>query len=171
MKRAQPLTLWWGIVLLAGGLALAGCLWSWSAWRAAHQETADRLEAYVRYESLTGRQPVIAAATKVYAGYLQVSASEDEALHHLLTTVERVATSTGVQLASLAPRPSQRTADAAIFAVELDCTATAEALAQFLHTIAGEPALLRVERFRINPAPQTPNALQAQLLVTYTQVL
>ena len=171
MTRVRSLPILWLSAGLAGSAALVLCLGSWSAWHSARLETSDQLESYVRYESLTGRQPAIDAAAKAYAGYLQVSASEDEALHRLLTTVEQVATRTGVQLASLAPRLSQRTDDTATFSVELDCTATAAAVAQFLHDLAGEPALLRVERFRINSAPQPPNTLQAQLLITYTQLL
>ena len=150
---------------------LAVCLWSWSAWHSARAETADQLKTYAQYAAVANRQPAIEAAVKTYAGYLHVSPSEDEALRRLLTIVEQVATRTNVQIASLAPRPAQRSAEAATFAVELDCAAPMEALAQFLQALAGEPALLRVERLRINPAPQTPSTLQAQFLITYTQLL
>ena len=170
MKPRSTLPLMWLCMGVAGCATLLWCMSAWSAWRSAHAATTAQLEAYARYESLAARQPAIQAAATAYAGYLHVSTSDDEALHQLLTTVEHAATQTGLQVQSLAPRPTQRAADTATFAVELECSASPEALARFLHTLAGAPAVLRLERFRINPAPQ-PRTLQAQLLITYTQLL
>jgi len=159
------------VTAFVGACLLALCLVRWAEWREMHAAVQERLERYSRYQQLSSRQRSIESSLTSYSGYLAVSPSEDAAFRQLLALVEQTASSAGVQITGVKPRPALHASDTAEYTVEIECTASIEALVQLIHGLEYAPALLRVDRLRLNAAPQDSALLQAHLLITYTNLL
>ena len=154
-----------------GLAALSACLWAGTEWGRMRGTLAEQQRLYLRYRQLADQRTRIESSLEAYGAYLAVSASEDEAFRQLLRRIEQAAGQTNVQIVGLKPRPAQRSPETADYPVELECTASVEALAQFIHQLEYQPPLLRVERLRISPAHRDPQRLDSQLLITYTNLL
>lgn len=164
---------WLPTALMAavGAIGLMACAWSWAGWRNLRSELEERVTLYRRYGTIAQHQAAIESTVKAFGPYLATSVSDDAAVQQLMGLVEHAAQHTGVQITGLKPRPSQRTPHVVEYAVELECSASMDKIAQFIHALEYGPALLRVDRLRINPAPRTPQLLDSQLLISYTTLL
>jgi Tfp pilus assembly protein PilO len=160
------------ILLTCIGGVVGLCLWLWSVRADTRDVLRQDIEKLMRYQRIINQAEEISERSTAFAQYLEVSATADAALQQLLMIVERLAADHSVQITSLKPRPAAREKATVTYQLELDCSGGIIDLATFLHSLEYSPALLSIERLRLGPAPRsTTQELQAQLLITYTQVM
>lgn len=174
LPRVTPAPFTW---LPTAGLGVVGltalglCLWAGAQWSELGGTLGEQQALYLRHRQLADQRQRVETTLHAYGDYLAVTSSDDAAFRQLLRRIEQVAGQTNVQIMALKPRPSQRSSTQAEFPVELECTASMDALAHFIHALEYQPPLLRVDRLRVSPAHRDPQRLDAQLLITYTNLL
>ena len=111
---------------------------------------------------------VVGKAYARHAAYARTARSDEQEMARLLNEIEGLATSSGLSVVNMKPRPAGKLDVRKEYPVELEVETDMARLVRFLHGLHASTYLLRVKQMRLVPKGGRSTQVSAYLLISET---
>jgi Tfp pilus assembly protein PilO len=119
---------------------------------------------------IVGYKDRIRAENTKYSSFVNIPASEEEAMTVLLKEIEGLASKSGVYLVDMKPGGVRGEAANKKYVINVTCEGKMEQITDFMYNIESTNKLLKVERYQINPKSKDSSTAQCSMSVSQVAI-
>lgn len=101
-----------------------------------------------------------------YTAYIKRAGTEETEMAALLNEVEKVASTSGIRIANIRPKPTKDLQFCRKYILELNCEATMQDYIGFIYNLQTSGQLIRVEQLKVTSQGKDNPLLRARMIIT-----
>ncbi|NQT00154.1 MAG: type 4a pilus biogenesis protein PilO [Candidatus Omnitrophica bacterium] len=135
-------------------------------WQRLNSQIINKQQELSKNLKLLSQKDNIKVSFATLDDYTSKREPGEHELSALLSNVEKQATTSGIHILNLRPRPEKDSKLYKKYILEMNCTATMEEFIDFIYNLQQSVELIRVEKLKLVSQGKRSSALKAYLLIT-----
>jgi Tfp pilus assembly protein PilO len=135
-------------------------------WRRLNRQIINKEIELKRNIKYIRQKKEIASIYQRYTGYIKRAGTNETEMSALLNDVEKVASTSGIHIANIRPKPAKDLQFFRKYILELNCEATMSDYIGFIYNLQTSGQLIRVEQLKLTSQGKNSSLLRARMIIT-----